>query len=471
MSNTHSQAGNAKADRLRTEHPRFVYNSFSVKRLEDDLKLRFHFTIEPDIHFEPETTIKSIHESLIDSIHHEALENLVFHLGLIEMLSYWKATCSPEIRIKAGPLNEEQCGWLEDLLIRGMGEFFYVNRIDFRAADFVTIIAGQQRSNPTPAEQPSAARALVLASGGKDTALTLQLMKEAGTEFNCLMLNPLPAAEALVAQSGCKSPIIVRRTIDPRLLELNRQGYLNGHTPFSAYLAFLGVTCAAVFGYDRVVVSNERSSNEGNVHFLGAEINHQYSKTFEFEQRFRQYARNYLAERVSYFSLLRPLYEIQIIRLLASRPTNLLLFRSCNRNQNEGTWCGSCPKCVSTFTLFYPFLADEQLVSVFGAELFARQEAIGLLDQLAGLGGHKPFECVGTHDETIAALYLGVQKATRERTPLPAALRHAEESILPRYPMAAELASKLLESWNNEHNLPPEFEDFLRRSFVRAEQQ
>jgi hypothetical protein len=222
---------------------------------------------------------------------------------------------------------------------------------------------------------------------------------------------------------------------------------LNGHTPFSALLSFLGVTCAVLFDYRRVIVSNERSSNEGNVEFLGASVNHQYSKTFEFEQRFRDYSRRYLASGVDYFSLLRPLYEIQIIRLISNYPELLPIFKSCNRNQLEGTWCGRCPKCISVFTLFYPFLPHSELTRTFGKDFFEDEGAVPMLKQLAGTDGHKPFECVGTHEETIGALYLGVQrerlspqrrKESKEGADLPVALRFAEAEILSAYPVGLE---------------------------------
>jgi hypothetical protein len=301
-----------------------------------------------------------------------------------------------------------------------------------------------------------------MTSGGKDSALTLQLIRLLSEPFNCLLLNPLPAALALVAEAGCRSPIIVRRTIDSRLLELNKQGFLNGHTPFSALLSFLGVTCAALFGYSRVIVSNERSSNEGNVEFLGTQVNHQYSKTFEFEESFRDYSRSYLATGIDYFSLLRPLYEIQIIELIAAYPNLLPIFKSCNRNQFEGTWCGRCPKCISVFTLFYPFLEKEKLVAAFGADFFDGDQAIPMLRQLAGVDGHKPFECVGTHSETIAALFLAVSRLRAAKRELPSALRFVESEILPAHPGASDLARTVPASWSSEHNLPRQYEEMLR---------
>ena len=94
-----------------------------------------------------------------------------------------------------------------------------------------------------------------MVSGGKDSALTLRReLGAAGEDLDCLLLNPPPSAIDVAMIAGCTSPITVRRTLDPRMLELNGQGYLNGHTPFSALLAILGLSCAVIFDYDRVVI-------------------------------------------------------------------------------------------------------------------------------------------------------------------------------------------------------------------------
>src|SRR5207247_6245308 len=130
--------------------------------------------------------------------------------------------------------------------------------------------------------------------GGRDSALAAGLLKRAGQEFTCMMLNPSSAAQKIARQVSTSDPVIVRRSIRPELLELNRQGYLNGHTPFSAYLAFLGAACLLLYGYSDIVVANERSSDEGNVHYRGREINHQYSKSLRFETRFDEYLHRFL---------------------------------------------------------------------------------------------------------------------------------------------------------------------------------
>ncbi|MBI1956294.1 MAG: hypothetical protein HYS38_07855 [Acidobacteria bacterium] len=463
--------GERKWRHLRNKHPRFVYESFSLNRRGEALRLQFRFRLEPDIEFAPETVIERLGERVdwhrVESLPQAALENLAFHLGLIEMLSYWKAACSPEIVVRAGALDAAQIAWWMDLLQHGMGEFFCMNRINFRQPDFVRILAVGEEQVPrgglNAVARDDSQRDLVLASGGKDSVVTLEVLRAAGRAFDCLLLNPTEAAKAVARQAGCTAPIVVRRSIDPRLLELNAAGYLNGHTPFSALLAFLGVTVAALGGYPRVIVSNERSAEEAAVEYLGEPINHQYSKTLRFERAFRQYSQKYLVPGVEYFSLLRPLYELQIARLFADSPAYFPLFRSCNRGMKDNTWCGRCPKCLFVYAALYPFLEREQMLSIFGQDLFAGEGAGQILQALLGLDANKPFECVGTKEETLAAIYLCAQKYRGQGIELPPALRAIEETVLSTRSDLPQLAQRVLTAWTDEHHLPPELVEIIRR--------
>src|SRR5438094_9674442 len=101
-----------------------------------------------------------------------------------------------------------------------------------------------------------------------------------------MMLNPSTAAQTIARHVSALPPLIIRRTICPELLELNRRGYLNGHTPFSAYLAFLGAACLLLYGYSDIIVATERSPDDAHVRYRGREINHQYSKGSNLEHRY-----------------------------------------------------------------------------------------------------------------------------------------------------------------------------------------
>ena len=55
----------------------------------------------------------------------EQYDLLVFNIGMIELISYWKATCSPTIVVKPYSLNEEQIKFWQKLYYNGLSEFFY----------------------------------------------------------------------------------------------------------------------------------------------------------------------------------------------------------------------------------------------------------------------------------------------------------------------------------------------------------
>jgi hypothetical protein len=447
------------AEDLRRKHPRLFYESYAAERAGNSLKLSFRFRLEPDIVFAPEIAIDSIDRSRIDALEAGIVDRLAFHLGLIEMLSYWKAACPREVVVEAGPLDQWQIDWWRDLWLRGMGEFFYVNQIDFRSPNYLEITAPTPRSGAAVQhlDHPRARRSLVMVSGGKDSALSLHELREAGEDFGCLLLNPPPSAIEVAAITGCAQPITVRRTLDPLLLELNRQGYLNGHTPFSALLAILGLCCAELFDYDRVVVSNERSADEGNVRFLDTDINHQYSKTFAYETAMRQYASAHLAPGVSYFSILRPLFEIQVCRLFAGCGEYFDVFRSCNRGQKEGAWCGRCPKCLSVFISLSPFLSLDTMRRIFGRDLFDQDDAAALIRALLGMEGPKPFECVGTREETLAGLYLSIKRRKARGEPITPLIAWIEREILAPHRDLGALSDSILTAWSDNHYLPLQY--------------
>ena len=443
-------------EELRRRYPVFRYDTFQLERHSSGLRARFRFSAPPDLSFAPEIHFEPVREGYAP-VADDFLNNAVFHLGLIELFSYWKATASPLIEVRAGSLTSDQIRWWEDLLMNGMGEFFYHNDIDFTSRDFVKIAADPKESAGPVYPNALPARSLLTIGGGRDSALAAALFRESGQAFTCMMLNPSTAARNIAALMSAAEPVIIRRSICPELLELNRHGFLNGHTPFSAYLAFLGAVCLFMYGYSNVVVANERSSDEGNVVYSGKEINHQYSKSLRFETLFDEYLRTYLISAGRYFSFLRPLYELQIGKVFANFPEIWGEFRSCNRNRSE-SWCGACPKCVSVFLTMYPFVSAGALKEIFGSDLLYRDETIPILRQLAGMEV-KPFECVATRKEIVIALALAIAKTKQAGEPLPPVLDYAARYI-PGV-LDTSSASTILDSYG-PHRIPEELERILK---------
>jgi hypothetical protein len=446
-----------RVDELRHRYPVFRYESYSVERNATTVKARFKFSIPPDISFTPEIVFESAQDGSSPT------DNAIFHLGLIEAFSYWKATASPTIEVHAGGLNEEQIRWWHDLLSHGMGEYFYRNDIDFTPADFVKIVSKGDTQPPNPYLEVLPERSLLTIGGGRDSALAAGLLRKSGHHFACMMLNPSSAARDIAAQVSSTKPIVIHRTICSELLDLNRRGFLNGHTPFSAYLAFLGAACLLLYGYSNVIVANERSSDEGNVNYRGSDINHQYSKSLPFEGRFDAYLRQYLVASGRYFSLVRPLYELQIGRLFSNFPEFFDVFKSCNRNRSA-SWCGQCPKCVSVFLTMYPFVPYATLLRIFGQDLFHREGTIPILRELAGFEV-KPFECVATTKEILGALSLSMSKIRGNKEPLPIVLQYASEHI-PGVNDAHAVA-EILDAYG-PHRMSAEFERSLTKALYES---
>ena len=303
---------------------------------------------------------------------------------------------------------------------------------------------------------------LIPVGGGKDSAVTLELLGRRFPESAWWGLNPIPAARDVADASPVRQGITVSRRIDPKLLELNAAGYLNGHTPFSAYLAFASAASAILGGYGRVAVSNERSSNEGNVRYLDHDVNHQYSKTFAFEQRFREYSARYLSEQFEYLSFVRPLYEIQISRLFARYPHYFSVFRSCNRGSKTNVWCGQCPKCLFVYISLRPFVEKAAILAIFGQDLLAKPDLLALATELLGRGEAKPFECVGTVAETEAAFALCLDAERRQGGSTPPLLAELLQRGLLDAERGLAAAPAILTAWSEEHALPDDLEAILR---------
>ncbi len=128
----------------RDKYKEFFYNRYHISEDNYAICLEFEFEIPGLATFNPKTKIlkKALKYKDINSNY---VKNMVFHIGLIELISYWKATCSPKIVIKCGYLNEEQIEWWKKLYYYGLGELFYTNNIKTDIDSFVTIECADEK--------------------------------------------------------------------------------------------------------------------------------------------------------------------------------------------------------------------------------------------------------------------------------------------------------------------------------------
>jgi hypothetical protein len=299
-------------------------------------------------------------------------------------------------------------------------------------------------------------RALVAVGGGKDSCVSLEVLRGAGGEVLPFSVGGYRAARDCAAAAGL--PLVVaHRGLDPQLGELNRAGALNGHVPVTAIVSLVAVAQAVVLGADEVVFSNERSADAPSFWAHGLPVNHQYSKSLGAERRLRA-ALSGATPEIAYYSLLRPLSELRIASVFARLDAYLLVFTSCNAafRLDEGRrverWCGHCPKCRFVFLVLAPFLPRQRLVAIFGADLLDDETQLDGYRELLGLTGFKPFECVGEIEESRAALVLAARDDGWATAALVVRLL-GELRAAGAEPGDAEIAAVLAPS--SEHELPP----------------
>lgn len=475
----------AQAQQLRAKYTSFEYSGYSWDLVDGhDLVLSFSYQISPDISFSPKAIVHNVTQAMIERLGTDTIDSYVFQIGLAELYSYWKTTASPQVVINAGNLTPDALKFWHKLLLKGMGEFFYTNAIDFSAPDFVTFSSNSDKfhyidraNDSMNTEKP---RVLIPVGGGKDSSVTLELLKQYFDIGTYAVSTPKSAQDIItVGKIPQEKQIKITRFIDPKLFELNEAGYLNGHVPISAYLAFLSIFTADLFEYTHIAISNERSSNEGNVWYCDQEINHQYSKTYEFERDLQSYVTSFLPQNAPlYFSFLRPLYELQIAQIFARYPKYHSVFRSCNKGQKQNVWCGNCSKCLFAWTILFPFLGEEKLTAYFGDNIFKNMNLWPVARELLGLATTKPFDCVGTHEETTVALYLCIKQYEKKQTDnkgttvqLPPLLEKIASELRtnPKLQMSPEGESdfeirvqNILKGWNSKHSLPTKFAQILK---------
>ncbi len=387
----------------------------------------------------------------IRPVFHELLPLAAAVLGV----SYFKLRAPLEIDASQLTLSEDAQKLILDIYENGLGEFYARNDLKrFGKLKLKT----KTRTAPLPAVTLKD-RALALIGGGKDSLVSISLLDAGGIEFAPFAVNPKgPILESVTRLN--RIPVFVRRLLDPEMMRLSREpGYYNGHVPATAINSIIAALAAVLFDYNRIVLSNERSASEGNLNFDGRLVNHQYSKSWDFEQKLSAVLKSMTRGALDYFSLLRPYSEARIAELFARSTRFDDVFSSCNRNftieRNKGPlWCGECPKCHFVFLILAPWMSKERLTGIFRQNLFARPELLPSFRDLTGLTGHKPWECVGEILEAAASLHRAATHGEWAQDAVPATLLKELDGFYGAGRLDA--AWRELMSDGGEHLIPPD---------------
>ena len=399
-------------------------------------------------------------------------------LHLVAGVSYYKAAVPPEIRIDGYAIDQATADLLRMLYRNGLGEFAYRNGIDLDARIRFPVGAAEAAmllaSPPIAASAAPtmAATALVAIGGGKDSLVSIEALRAAGVAQTVTWIGGSQLIAACAARTGLPT-LNIGRQLAPQLFDFNRQGAWNGHIPVTAVNSAILVLAAVLRGDAQVVFSNERSASYGSIITLAdgsgtGEVNHQWSKGWEFERAFGEHVARHVAPGVHYYSLLRPLSELAVARQFAKGDRYDAWFSSCNRNfhllgeRPVNRWCGVCPKCHFVFLALAPFMSKPRLVSIFGRNLLDDPSQAAGYDALLEFQDHKPFECVGEGRESRAAMFALVNRPEWREDAL---VRRFEREILPQLDVA-ELAIGPLLEMSGEHRIPAALWEQVRANFA-----
>jgi UDP-N-acetyl-alpha-D-muramoyl-L-alanyl-L-glutamate epimerase len=340
----------------------------------------------------------------LDAARAAAVEQALRLLHLIAGVSYYKAAVPREIAIDDYAIDAATADFLAAVYEQGLGEFAHRNGMSLR-------VAFPADGAPVTAAPTLGLRhhALVAIGGGKDSLVSIEALRTLGAAQTVSWIGAAPLIRACAERTGL--PLLqVERQIAPELFEFNRRGAWNGHIPVTAINSAILALAALLVDADQVVFSNERSASYGSQIEGSGEVNHQWSKGWDFERDFAARLRHMVAADLDYYSLLRPLSELAVARQFARIDRYDAHFSSCNRNfhllgERPATrWCGVCPKCQFVFLALAPFMPKPRLVGIFGRNLLDEPGQAEGYDALMEFRGHKPFECVGEARESRAAM-------------------------------------------------------------------
>jgi UDP-N-acetyl-alpha-D-muramoyl-L-alanyl-L-glutamate epimerase len=409
-------------------------------------------------------------------------------LHLIAGVSYYKAGVPARIVVEGEPLDAQTAEFLHEVYFHGLAEFAYQNTLDLherlscllppgesarRAAEGSATERGFASRGPSsgpadhllPPEKGKTAlsrRTLLPIGGGKDSLVSVELAKSINEPATAVWIGNSALIAACAARTGL--PLLnIQRKIAPELFEYNKQGAWNGHVPVTAINSAILICAAILYDFDAIAFSNERSASSATLEYQGRQINHQWSKSIDFERRLREYTKSHIAADLDYFSLLRPWSELAVARAFAKHSQYDAVFSSCNRNfrilgeHPSDRWCGQCPKCHFVFLALAPFVAKPRLLKIFGRNLLDDSALAPGFDALLEYLDHKPFECVGEGRESRAALYALSQRAEWSEDAL---VQRFKREILPQLDRA-ELALEPLLMPAGDDFLPARFAELL----------
>ena len=213
---------------LRELYPTFTYARYEIEKIGTRVKLTFHFSIDGLCTFSPSTEIETENLHILNDPTSPDAQAIAFSLGMVELVSYWKAACPKTVKVQCGYLSDWDIRFWKRLYFRGLSEFFYINRIEADKDDFMEIVCEKAAEDRPLGAYNQSGMHIIPVGGGKDSCVTAELLRGEKEKNLFFTVNDQPARTDTVHAAGYADSAIVRtyRTIDKNLLQLNKDGFL-----------------------------------------------------------------------------------------------------------------------------------------------------------------------------------------------------------------------------------------------------
>ncbi len=456
------------------------FKNFYFEDYEFDLKnfvAKFYYSFDKwekfveEINFESEDFVKKRKLDI------KIIESLLFHLFIALWISYYKLYPKVTIILERWYLNNDQIKFWKKFYLNGLGEFLYVNKLDpniiFSEIKQVDNIDNQVDKNEKwPVYYDVQDKYLVPIWWGKDSIVSIELLRQAWKKIDTFVFWKMDNIKQNCIDIVGSKNLFVLRKLSPNLFELNKKWYYNGHVPITGIITFVLEVVAYLYDYKYLVLSNEKSANFWNTIYEWIEINHQYSKSLEFEKDLKDYVWKYMNPEVKYFSLLRGMYEYKIWELFAKLGKNYFeVFSSCNNNfkinnfsekNKKNIWCNDCSKCGFVYSILSWFLSRQELSTIFKEDLYNKENLIDTFEELAWISWHKPLECVWESSEVILGIWKYYKKSEKENIKKEKFLEIFEQKVIKK------LCEDFVKIWK-EKNIFKNCQEFLEDYFWKIE--
>lgn len=332
---------------------------------------------------------------------HDTLDSALFLAFIIVGTSYYKAEPTTSVELDHS-LTEAQATFFNKIYQEGLSQFAFENHLTRQdLPEFKHDSSAHNSVSRTTTEN----KTLILVSGGKDSLLTAELIREKNHPYQTMYISSQKSYPSIIGSFN--SPIIVQRLIDTE--NLKKAGGLNGHVPVTLINQAIAIIQAILIGANSIELGIGREGLEPHAWIQDLPVNHQWSKTAEAQDLLHEYIDSNITTDINIDSILSNYTEIEIAEKFAKKCWSKYgnQFSSCNvanykqtADNRELKWCGKCAKCANSFLLFAPYIKAEEQYKLFGHDLFDDPDLTETFKGLLGVDNvMKPFECIASIDE------------------------------------------------------------------------